>query len=45
MSDRAALDRFKARVSLYVGDVKGANPADPAGKLGLYPVDRNGTQG
>ncbi|MGK5547974.1 ABC transporter substrate-binding protein [Streptomyces sp. URMC 127] len=45
MSDRAALDRYKARVSLYVGDVKGANPADPQGKLGLYPVDQNGTQG
>ncbi|MFG2181672.1 ABC transporter substrate-binding protein [Streptomyces abikoensis] len=45
MSDRAALDRFKARISLYVGDVKGADPADPEGKLGLYPVDQNGTQG
>ncbi|MCD9144987.1 ABC transporter substrate-binding protein [Streptomyces albireticuli] len=45
MGDRAALDRYKARVSLYVGDVKGANPADPETKLGLYPVDQNGTQG
>ncbi|MGW1072077.1 ABC transporter substrate-binding protein [Streptomyces sp. NPDC002537] len=45
MSDRAALDRYKARVSLYVGDVQGANPADPKGRLGLYPVDQNGTQG
>ncbi|GAA0396208.1 ABC transporter substrate-binding protein [Streptomyces luteireticuli] len=45
MGDRAALDRYKARVSLYVGDVKGADPADPEGRLGLYPVDQNGTQG
>ncbi|MFF4407433.1 ABC transporter substrate-binding protein [Streptomyces sp. NPDC001404] len=45
MSDRAALDRYKARISLYVGDVKGTDPADPDGKLGLYPVDQNGTQG
>ncbi|MFI9237475.1 ABC transporter substrate-binding protein [Streptomyces sp. NPDC053079] len=45
MSDRAALDRYKARINLYVGDVKGANPADPESKLGLYPVDQNGTQG
>ncbi|GGX74667.1 ABC transporter substrate-binding protein [Streptomyces hiroshimensis] len=45
MSDRAALDRYKARISLYVGDVKGADPADPESKLGLYPVDQNGTQG
>ncbi|MFI2073846.1 ABC transporter substrate-binding protein [Streptomyces triculaminicus] len=45
MSDRAALDRYKARINLYVGDVKGANPADPEGKLGLYPVDQSGTQG
>ncbi|MDX3190953.1 extracellular solute-binding protein [Streptomyces sp. MN03-5084-2B] len=45
MSDRTALDRYKARITLYVGDVQGANPADPDGKLGLYPVDANGTQG
>ncbi|MCC3770100.1 ABC transporter substrate-binding protein [Streptomyces sp. UNOC14_S4] len=45
MSDRTALDRYKARISLYVGDVKGVDPADPEGKLGLYPVDQNGTQG
>ncbi|MBH1938132.1 hypothetical protein I5Q34_28375 [Streptomyces sp. AV19] len=45
MGDRAALDRYKARVGLCVGDIKGANPADPEGKLGLYPVDQNGTQG
>ncbi|MFC5148806.1 ABC transporter substrate-binding protein [Streptomyces aureoversilis] len=45
MSDRAALDRYKALINLYVGDVKGANPADPEGRLGLYPVDQNGTQG
>ncbi|MEU7501751.1 extracellular solute-binding protein [Streptomyces griseofuscus] len=44
MNDRAALDRYKARINLYVGDVKGANPADPTGALGLYPVDQDGTQ-
>ncbi|NJP80121.1 extracellular solute-binding protein, partial [Streptomyces sp. AA8] len=32
MSDRAALDRYKALINLYVGDVKGANPADPEGR-------------
>ncbi|WP_410641387.1 ABC transporter substrate-binding protein [Amycolatopsis sp. lyj-346] len=45
MSDRTALDRYKARITLYVGDVQGVNPADPDGKLGRYPVDENGTQG
>lgn len=45
MSDRTALDRYKARVNLYVGDVKGANPSDPKGVLGLYPVNQDGTQG
>ncbi|WDV53292.1 hypothetical protein PV963_24475 [Streptomyces coeruleorubidus] len=45
MSNRTALDRYKARVNLYVGDVKGVNPSDPQGVLGLYPVDQDGTQG
>ncbi|MEU0676959.1 extracellular solute-binding protein [Streptomyces sp. NPDC006172] len=45
MSDRAALDRYKARISLYVGDVRGVNPSDPQGVLGLHPVDQDGTQG
>ncbi|WP_430379543.1 hypothetical protein [Streptomyces sp. B1-3] len=44
-SARAALDRCKARINLYVGDVKGVNPSDPKNVLGLYPVDQNGTQG
>lgn len=29
LSDRAALDRYKARLSLYIGDVHGANSSDP----------------
>ncbi|MFJ3772020.1 hypothetical protein ACIPX0_10005 [Streptomyces sp. NPDC090075] len=45
MSDRTALDRYKARVNLYVGDVQGVNPSDPKGVLGLYPVSQNGAQG
>lgn len=45
MNDRASLDRYKALINLYVGDVKGTDPADPEGRLGLYPVDQNGTQG
>ncbi|MEV7392924.1 extracellular solute-binding protein [Streptomyces sp. NPDC091215] len=45
MSDRTALDRYKARINLYVGDVQGVNPSDPKGALGLYPVSQNGTQG
>ncbi|MDX2682161.1 ABC transporter substrate-binding protein [Streptomyces soliscabiei] len=44
MSDRTALDRYKAHINLYVGDVKGVNPADPKGQLGLYPVDQEGRQ-
>jgi hypothetical protein len=35
MSDRAALDRYKARINLYIGDVQGVNPADPEDVLGL----------
>lgn len=45
MSDRTALDRYKRRITLYVGEVQGVRPADPEDKLGLYPVDQNGTQG
>lgn len=45
MSDRTALDRYKARINLYVGDVQGVNPSDPKGVLGLYPVSQGGTQG
>lgn len=45
MSDRAALDRYKARINLYVGDVQGVNPSDPKNVLGLYPTEQNGTQG
>ncbi|TDC84097.1 extracellular solute-binding protein [Micromonospora sp. KC606] len=45
MSNRTALDRYKARINLYVGDVKGVNPSDPQGVLGLYPVNQDGTQG
>ncbi|MEU7562355.1 extracellular solute-binding protein [Streptomyces eurythermus] len=45
MSDRTALDRYKARINLYVGDVQGVNPSDPQDVLGLYPVSQNGIQG
>ncbi|WP_431774077.1 ABC transporter substrate-binding protein [Streptomyces cucumeris] len=45
MSDRTALDRYKARVGLYVGDVRGVNPADPDGVLGLAPISQDGRQG
>ncbi|WP_394828579.1 ABC transporter substrate-binding protein [Pendulispora albinea] len=34
LSDRTALDRYKALITLYFGDVKGDNPN---GDLGLYP--------
>ena len=45
MSDRTALDRYKARITLYIGDAQGTNPADPDNALGLYPIDEHGTQG
>ncbi|MFI9387224.1 ABC transporter substrate-binding protein [Kutzneria sp. NPDC052558] len=45
MADRAALDRYKARLTQYVGDVQGVNPSDPQSVLGLAPIDQNGTQG
>jgi ABC-type Fe3+ transport system substrate-binding protein len=45
MSDRTALDRYKAFINLYVGDVQGVDPSDPKGVLGLYPVSQDGSQG
>ncbi|WP_416971020.1 ABC transporter substrate-binding protein [Streptomyces sp. 4F14] len=45
LSDRTALDRYKSRIGLYVGDVQGVNPSDPKGVLGLRPVSQSGTQG
>lgn len=45
MSDRAALDRYKSRINLYVGDVQGVNPSDPKDVLGLRPVSQDGRQG
>ncbi|MEU6375420.1 ABC transporter substrate-binding protein [Streptomyces sp. NPDC046909] len=45
MSDRTALDRYKAFINLYVGDVQGVDPSDPEGVLGLYPVNQDGSQG
>lgn len=45
MNDRTALDRYKARITLYVGDVKGTDPANPDGVLGRSPINRAGTQG
>ena len=44
MSDRTALDRYKALINLYVGDVQGVNPSDPKGVLGLYPTSQDGAQ-
>lgn len=35
MADRAAAERFHARIGLYVGDVQGESSA---GVLGLRPV-------
>ncbi|MCX4767276.1 hypothetical protein OG562_41185 [Streptomyces sp. NBC_01275] len=37
MSGRAAVDRFKSQVELYVGAVQGPNPADPQNTLGRTP--------
>jgi ABC-type Fe3+ transport system substrate-binding protein len=37
MSDRAAVERFKSQVELYVGAVQGPNPADPQNTLGRTP--------
>ncbi|MER5890470.1 extracellular solute-binding protein [Streptomyces sp. NPDC001941] len=45
MNDRGALDRYKARINLLVGDVTGVNPADPEGVLGTHPVSQDGRQG
>ncbi|WP_281256766.1 hypothetical protein [Neisseria iguanae] len=35
MADRAGVEAFKAKVSLFVGDVKGESSA---GELGLFPT-------
>jgi ABC-type Fe3+ transport system substrate-binding protein len=37
MSDRAAVDRFRAQVELYLGPVTGPDPADPDNTLGPTP--------
>ncbi|KPI22056.1 hypothetical protein OK074_7250 [Actinobacteria bacterium OK074] len=37
MSNRAAVERFRSQVELYVGQVKGADPADPDNTLGRTP--------
>jgi ABC-type Fe3+ transport system substrate-binding protein len=37
MSNRAAVERFRARVAQYVGPVEGPDPADPADSLGETP--------
>jgi ABC-type Fe3+ transport system substrate-binding protein len=37
MSDRAAVERFRSQVELYVGPVSGVDPADPTGSLGRTP--------
>ncbi|QKC85417.1 extracellular solute-binding protein [Mesorhizobium sp. NZP2077] len=44
MKDRAALDVYKARITLLVGDVQGVNPSDPKGVLGLFPLNQDGKQ-
>ncbi|WP_369250810.1 ABC transporter substrate-binding protein [Streptomyces sp. R41] len=37
MSNRAAVERFRSQLELYVGQVKGADPADPTDTLGRTP--------
>lgn len=37
MADRGAVERFRSQLQLYVGEVQGADPADPTGSLGLTP--------
>jgi ABC-type Fe3+ transport system substrate-binding protein len=37
MADRGAVERFRSQLELYVGQVTGADPADPTGTLGLTP--------
>ena len=37
MADRGAVERFRSQLHLYVGEVQGPDPADPAGSLGLIP--------
>ncbi|MFF0012777.1 hypothetical protein [Streptomyces sp. NPDC005374] len=40
MSDRAGLDRYKARLSLCVDEVHGANPSDPTSSASTRPTSR-----
>lgn len=40
MSDRAALDRYEARLSLYIGDVHGANSSDPTSSASTRSASR-----
>ena len=44
MSDRAALDRYKARLSHYIGDVHGPNSSDPTSSASTRSTSK-GTQG
>lgn len=37
MSDRAAVEQFKSQIELYVGAVRGPDPADPQNALGRAP--------
>ncbi|MGW2520571.1 hypothetical protein ACWC09_26855 [Streptomyces sp. NPDC001617] len=37
MSNRGAVERFRTQVELYVGRVKGVDPADPDHTLGRTP--------
>jgi len=37
MRDRAAVERFRAQIELYVGRVQGTDPADPGNTLGRTP--------
>ena len=37
MRDRAAVERFRSQVQLYIGQVTGPNPADPQNSLGRIP--------
>jgi ABC-type Fe3+ transport system substrate-binding protein len=37
MADRAAVERFRSQLQLYIGEAQGPDPADPVGSLGLTP--------
>lgn len=37
MKNRDAVERFRSQVELYVGQVEGADPADPTDTLGRTP--------